>query len=42
VIRHILEEKDFLTPSQNRRFYEIITDQFSTGGLGVHDIKGRK
>jgi len=42
VIRHILEEKEFLTPSQNQRFYEIIIDQFSTGGLGVHDIKGRK
>lgn len=42
VIEHILEEKELLSPSQKRKFYEIIVDQFSFGGLGVHDVKGRK
>ncbi|MDI6687161.1 MAG: periplasmic heavy metal sensor [Desulfobacterales bacterium] len=42
VIDHILEEKELLLPSQQKRFYEIIVDQFSSGGLGVHDVKGRK
>jgi Spy/CpxP family protein refolding chaperone len=42
VIDHILEEKELLSPLQQRRFYEIIVDQFSSGGLGVHDVKGRK
>ena len=42
VIEHILEEKELLAPSQKRKFYEIIVDQFSFGGLGVHDVKGRK
>jgi Spy/CpxP family protein refolding chaperone len=37
VIEHILEEKEILTPSQQRKFREIILDQFSSGGLGVHD-----
>jgi Spy/CpxP family protein refolding chaperone len=41
VIEHILEERELLTPSQQRKFYEIIVDQFSTGGLGVHDVRGR-
>jgi Spy/CpxP family protein refolding chaperone len=40
VIEHILEEKDLLTPSQKKKFHEIIAKQFSTGGLGVHDVKG--
>ena len=40
VIEHILEERDLLTPAQKRRFYEIIIGQFSSGGLGVHDLKG--
>lgn len=39
VIEHILEEKELLTAPQKRRFYEIIVEQFSTGGLGVHDVK---
>lgn len=39
VIDHILEEKDLLTPAQRRRFYEIIIEQFSSGGLGVHDVR---
>ncbi len=42
VIEHILEERELLTPSQRRRFHEIIVEQFSSGGLGVHDVKGRR
>lgn len=42
VIEHILEEKELLSPPQKRKFYEIITEQFSAGGLGVHDIKAGK
>jgi hypothetical protein len=41
VIEHILEEQELLTPSQKKRFYEIIVDQFASGGLGVHDMRGR-
>jgi hypothetical protein len=41
VIEHILEEKELLTPSQKKRFYEIIVTQFSSGGLGVHDVRGK-
>jgi hypothetical protein len=41
VIEHILEEKELLTPSQKKRFYEIIVDQFASGGLGVHDMRRR-
>ena len=42
VIEHILEEKELLSPLQKRKFYEIIVKQFSSGGLGVHDVKGSK
>jgi len=42
VIEHILEERQILTPAQERRFYTIIVDQFGSGGLGVHDVKGRR
>lgn len=42
VIEHILEEQELLTPSQKRKFYEIIVDQFASGGLGVHDMRGKK
>jgi Spy/CpxP family protein refolding chaperone len=42
VIEHILEEKDLLTPSQKRKFYDIIVEQFSWGGLGVHDVRAGK
>jgi Spy/CpxP family protein refolding chaperone len=42
VIEHILEEKEILSPTQQRKFYEIIIDQFSSGGLGVHDVKSRR
>jgi Spy/CpxP family protein refolding chaperone len=41
VVEHILEEREILSPSQQRKFYEIIIEQFSSGGLGVHDVKGR-
>jgi hypothetical protein len=41
VIEHILEEKEILSAAQQRRFYEIIVEQFSSGGLGVHDVRGR-
>ncbi len=42
VIEHILEEKELLSPAQKRKFYEIIVKEFSSGGLGVHDVGGRK
>jgi hypothetical protein len=42
VIEHILEEKELLAPSQKRKFYEIIVEQFSWGGLGVHDVRAEK
>lgn len=42
VIEHILEEKEILSPAQQRKFYEIITEQFSSGGLGVHDVRSRQ
>lgn len=42
VVEHILEEKELLTSTQKRKFYEIIIEQFSGGGLGVHDVKGRQ
>lgn len=42
VIEHILEEKELLTPPQKQRFYEIIVEQFSGGGLGVHDVRAEK
>ena len=41
VIEHILEEQELLTPSQKEKFYEIIVEQFASGGLGVHDLRGR-
>lgn len=41
VIEHILEEKELLVPSQKQKFYEIIVEQFSWGGLGVHDIRAQ-
>lgn len=41
VIEHILEEQELLTPAQKRKFYEIIVEQFSSGGLGVHDVRGK-
>ncbi|MBF0528509.1 MAG: periplasmic heavy metal sensor, partial [Deltaproteobacteria bacterium] len=42
VIEHILEERELLSPPQQKKFYEIIVDQFSSGGLGVHDVRGGK
>jgi Spy/CpxP family protein refolding chaperone len=41
VIEHILEERELLSPTQQRKLYEIIVDQFSSGGLGVHDVRGK-
>jgi Spy/CpxP family protein refolding chaperone len=41
VIEHILEERELLSPAQRRKFYEIIVEQFSSGGLGVHDVAGK-
>jgi hypothetical protein len=41
VIEHILEEKELLSPAQKRKFYEIIIKEFSSGGLGVHDVRGK-
>jgi Spy/CpxP family protein refolding chaperone len=41
VIEHILEEKELLSAPQQMRFYEIIVEQFSSGGLGVHDVRGK-
>jgi len=38
VIEHILEEKGLLTAAQQRRFHNIIVAQFSSGGVGVHDL----
>ena len=42
VVEHILEEKHLLTPDQRKKFHEIIVSQFSGGGLGVHDVEGRR
>ena len=42
VIEHILEEREILSLSQQRKFYEIIVEQFSSGGLGVHDVRAEK
>ena len=42
VIEHILEERELLSPTQQRKFYEIIVEQFASGGLGVHDVRRGK
>ena len=39
---HILEEKEILDEKQRGKFFAIILQQFAQGGLGVHDIKGRR
>ncbi len=41
VIDHIIEEKELLSPAQQKKFFDIVLDQFAHGGLGVHDIKQR-
>jgi hypothetical protein len=41
VIEHILEEQELLNSAQKKKFYEIIMDQFASGGLGVHDMRRR-
>lgn len=42
VIEHIMEEKEILSRSQRANFYRIIIEQFASGSLGVHDLKGRR
>ncbi len=42
VIDHIIEEKELLSPKQQKRFFEIILEQFAHGGLGVHDVKQQR
>ncbi len=42
VIEHIIEEKELLTLVQQRKFFDIIQQQFAHGGLGVHDVKPRR
>jgi len=42
VIEHILEEREILSPSQRRRFHDIIVAQFASGGVGVHDFHRRE
>ena len=42
VIEHILEERELLSVSQQKKFYEIIVEQFASGGLGVHDVRSRR
>lgn len=39
VIEHIIEENGLLTPDQQREFHKVIINQFSGGGLGVHDVR---
>jgi Spy/CpxP family protein refolding chaperone len=39
VIAHILEEKEILAPLQRRQFHDIIVAQFSSGGVGIHDLR---
>ena len=36
------KEKELLSPRQQRRFFDIILDQFAHGGLGVHDIRQKR
>ena len=38
-IAHILEEKEILSAPQQRKFYEIIVEQFASGRLGVHGLR---
>jgi Heavy-metal resistance len=42
VIDHIIEEKELLSPGQQRKFFDILLDQFAHGGLGVHDVRQRR
>lgn len=42
VIEHILEERELLNPAQRKKFQEIIIEQFASGGLGIHDVRGRQ
>jgi Spy/CpxP family protein refolding chaperone len=38
VIAHMLEEKEILSAPQQRKFHEIVVEQFASGGLGVHGV----
>jgi hypothetical protein len=42
VIEHIIEEKELLNSKQQKRFFEIILEQFAHGGLGVHDVNQQR
>jgi Spy/CpxP family protein refolding chaperone len=43
VIEHILQEKEILSDSQRKKFYDIIVGQFASGGVGIHDLqRGRR
>jgi Spy/CpxP family protein refolding chaperone len=42
VIEHIIEENGLLTPDQQRQFHDVIVQQFCGGGLGIHDVPGRR
>jgi len=39
VIAHILEENEILSASQQRKFYEIVVEQFASGGPGVQGVR---
>jgi len=39
VIAHILEEKEILSASQQRKFYDIIVEQFASEGTGVQGVR---
>ena len=38
-IAHILEEKEILSAPQQRKFHQIIVEQFASGRLGVHGLR---
>jgi hypothetical protein len=42
IIEHILEEKDLLSSPQRAKFYSIIVEQFASGSLGIHDVRGKR
>jgi len=42
VIEHIIEENEILTLEQQSRFHGVIIEQFRGGGLGIHDVPGRR
>jgi Spy/CpxP family protein refolding chaperone len=42
VVEHIIEENEILTLEQQRQFHAVIVQQFGGGGLGIHDVPGRR